>query len=110
MTDDITREPLARAVLATLARTRGPNDPLGSLARTVLGGEADLRTAVSMSWHGAALDAAFTEALAQRDTLSPEQRGEFERQAQQLRGIDDQELLDVEDQSDGSTGTRESQE
>ncbi len=50
VTDDITREPLARAVLSKLARTRGPNDPLGSLAHTVLSGEgvaargrADLR-------------------------------------------------------------------
>ncbi|MBQ0896520.1 hypothetical protein KBX37_26085 [Micromonospora sp. U56] len=94
MTDDITREPLARAVLTTLARTRGPNDPLGSLARTVLGGDMDLRTAASVSWHGTALHASFTEALDHRDALSADQRAEFERQAQRLREAGDQAVLD----------------
>ncbi|WP_320069032.1 hypothetical protein [Micromonospora sp. RTGN7] len=88
MTDDITREPLARAVLTALARTRGPNDALGSLARTVLSGEADLRAAATHSWHGAALDTAFTEALTKQDALTPDQRTEIQRHAQLLRNAD----------------------
>ncbi|MFE9206222.1 hypothetical protein [Micromonospora sp. NPDC007230] len=101
MTDDITREPLARAVLAQLARTRGPNDPLGSLAHTVLSGEADLRTAASMSWHGSALHASFAEAVADRDALSAEERAEFERQARLLHDAGDLAMLDVDDADDG---------
>lgn len=101
MTDDIAREPLARAILAKLARTRGPNDPLGSLAHTVLSGEADLRTAASMSWHGTALHASFAEAIANRDALSSEERAEFERQARLLRDVGDQALLDVDGADDG---------
>ena len=85
MTDEITRQPLARAVLATLARTRGGDDPLGSLARTVLSGEATLRAAAQFSWHGLALDDAFTASLAQRDALTAAERAEWERQAHQLR-------------------------
>ncbi|MEU3454063.1 hypothetical protein ABZ671_10715 [Micromonospora sp. NPDC006766] len=97
MTDDITREPLARALLASLARSRGANDPLGSLARTVLSGDKNLRTAASVSWHGIALQASFAEAMARRDALSPEQRAEYERQAQQLRDANDQASPDAEE-------------
>ncbi|RKF24673.1 hypothetical protein [Micromonospora globbae] len=85
MTDEILRQPLARAVLTTLARSRGGDDPLGSLARTVLGGEADLRAAAAFSWHGRALDDAFTASLNERDALPRDERAEWERQAQQLR-------------------------
>ena len=85
MTDEMTRQPLARAVLTTLARTRGGDDPLGSLARTVLSGEVDLHEAAQFSWHGQGLDDAFTASLAQRDALTPAERAEWERQAQQLR-------------------------
>jgi hypothetical protein len=84
MTDQIHRQPLARAVLKTLARSRGADDPLGSLARTVLTGEADLRTAAAFSWHGRALDDAFTTSLGERDALTRDERTEWEKQAQQL--------------------------
>ncbi|OKJ42075.1 hypothetical protein AMK25_22380 [Micromonospora sp. TSRI0369] len=100
MTDDITRDPLARAVLATLAHSRGPDDPLGSLAHTVLSGEADLRTAASMSWHGTALHAEFAEAMARRDAMAPEERAEFERQARLLHNAGDSAFPD----SDGTAG------
>ncbi|MBQ1041481.1 hypothetical protein KBX03_03065 [Micromonospora sp. C72] len=85
MTDETYRQPLARAVLTTIARSRGGNDPLGSLAGTVLRGEADLRTAIQFSWHGRALDDAFTASLAERDAIPRDERAEWERQAQQLR-------------------------
>ncbi|WP_328383680.1 hypothetical protein OHQ88_14195 [Micromonospora zamorensis] len=85
MTDEIHRQPLARAVLTTLAKSRAGNDPLGSLARTVLSGEADLRAAAMFSWHGQALDDAFTASLNERDALTRDERIEWERQAQQLR-------------------------
>ena len=85
MTDDIHHQPLARAVLTALARNRGGDDPLGSLARTVLRGEADLRTAATFSGHGRALDDAFTASLTDRDALTREERAEWERQAQRLR-------------------------
>ncbi|MFE9960506.1 hypothetical protein [Micromonospora sp. NPDC005299] len=87
MTDDIARDPLARALLTTLARSRGTNDPLGSLARTVLTGDLDLRTAAAVSWHSDALQASFTEAMTRRDALSPDQRAEYERHARQLRDL-----------------------
>ncbi|NYF58553.1 hypothetical protein [Micromonospora purpureochromogenes] len=96
MTDEIHRQPLARAVLTTLARSRGGDDPLGSLARTVLSGEADLRTAVEFSWHGRALDDAFTASLNERDALPREERAEWERQAQQLRDAGSALTVEVE--------------
>ncbi|MEV4629343.1 hypothetical protein AB0J90_24085 [Micromonospora sp. NPDC049523] len=95
MTEDITQQPLARAVLARLARTRSGDDPLGSLARTVLAGDADLRTAVTHSWHGGALGEAFTEALNRRNELTPTERAQVERQAQQLRDADEQPSADT---------------
>jgi hypothetical protein len=107
VTDDITREPLARALLTTLARTRGPNDPLGSLAHTVLSGETDLRTAASMSWYGAALHASFAESLARHDALTPDQRAEVERQAQQLRLAGNQPLPDPDSGNDNSDRAKE---
>ncbi|MEU6020844.1 hypothetical protein [Micromonospora sp. NPDC047134] len=66
-------------------KTRGGDDPLGSLARTVLHGEADLRTAVTHSWHGRALGDAFTASLHQRESIPADRRAEWERHAQQLR-------------------------
>ncbi|MGN9811373.1 hypothetical protein ACTMSW_18670 [Micromonospora sp. BQ11] len=96
MTDEIHRQPLARAVLTTLARNRGSDDPLGSLARTVLRGEADLRTAVGFSWHGRALDDAFTASLTERESLSQDERAEWEQQAQQLREAGDALTVEVE--------------
>jgi hypothetical protein len=103
MTDDIHQQPLARAVLTTLARSRGGDDPLGSLARTVLRGEADLRTAAAFSWHGRALDDAFTASLSGRDAIPQDERAEWERQAQQLREAGKALTVEVEP-FDGATG------
>ena len=107
MTDEIHHQPLARAVLATLARSRSGNDPLGSLARTVLRGEADLRTAIEFSWHGRALDDAFTASLAERDAVPREERADWERQAQQLREAGAALTVDVEPWDGTAAGGRE---
>lgn len=88
MTEDITGEQIARAVLAALACSRHRDDPLGSLARTVLDGELDLRTAAANSWHGQALGDAFAAATARRDSLPASEREEYDRQAQELREAD----------------------
>lgn len=108
MTEDITQQPLARAVLATLAKTRGGDDPLGSLARTVLGGEADLRTATTFSWHGRALGDALGESLARRDDLTPAERAEFERQAGQLRDAGEQLTIEADGTDADNSNTGES--
>jgi hypothetical protein len=102
--DDVAAQPLARAVLAKLAATRGNADPLGSLARTVLRGEAVLRTTVTHPWHGAGLDAAFTDALDAHRNLSAQDRQEIDRAAQQLREADRLGLLNSE-QTDSSSDT-----
>lgn len=107
MTDEIHRQPLARAVLTTLARSRGGDDPLGSLARTVLNGEADLRTAVSFSWHGRALDDAFAASLREREAVSQEERAEWERQAQQLRDAGAALTVEVEHLGGATSEDRE---
>jgi hypothetical protein len=83
--DDIGQHPLARAVLAKLAATHSHNEPLGSLARTVLNGEANLRTAVAHPWHGQALGSAMASALDARRSLSPKERNDIERAAQRLK-------------------------
>jgi hypothetical protein len=77
-------EPLAQALLRHLAATRGPGDPLGSLARSVLSGQADLRQAVTWSWHGEGLMSAFALALRERDRMSPDQRAAYDQQAATL--------------------------
>ncbi|MFY1681718.1 hypothetical protein ACN265_09345 [Micromonospora sp. WMMD730] len=102
MTDEVHRQALARAVLTTVARSRGNDDPLGSLAGTVLRGEADLRTALGVSWHGRALEDAFTASLAERDAMSADERAEWQRQAQRLRDSGPALTADV-DPCDGST-------
>ncbi|WP_433393010.1 hypothetical protein [Micromonospora sp. KLBMP9576] len=107
MTDEIHRQPLARAVLTTLARSRGGDDPLGSLARTVLNGEADLRTAAAFSWHGRALDDAFTASLREREAVSREDRAEWERQAQQLRDAGAALTVEVEPLGGATSEDRE---
>jgi hypothetical protein len=83
--DDVSQQPLARAVLAKLAETRR-QDALGSLARTVLGGQASLRSAAAHPWHGQALAPAFDEALEAQRRLSPQQRDDIERKARRLSG------------------------
>jgi hypothetical protein len=88
MTGDITEQPLARAVLRHLARTRGADDPMGSLARTVLTGDASLRTAASNPWHGQGLATAMQKAIDEQNRMTPEQRAAYERAAQQLRSAD----------------------
>lgn len=91
MNGDIAEQPLARAVLRHLAETRGKDDPMGSLARTVLTGEASLRTAASNPWHGQGLATAMQKAINEQNHMTPEQRAEYERVAQRLRpaGADD---------------------
>ncbi|MFY1583551.1 hypothetical protein ACN267_03500 [Micromonospora sp. WMMD734] len=103
MTDEVHRQALAQAVLTTVARSRGNDDPLGSLASTVLRGEADLRTALGVSWHGRASEKAFTVSLAEREAMSADERAEWQRQAQRLRDAGPALAVDV-DPWDGSTG------
>jgi hypothetical protein len=78
MTSD---DPLAEALLRHLATTRGPADPLGSLSRTVLSGQANLREAVTWSWHGEALMSAYAAALRERERMSAAERAAYEQQA-----------------------------
>lgn len=80
--------PLAAGLLHHLAGTRGPGDPLGSLARTVLSGQADLRRAVTWSWHGEALMSAYAAALRERDRMPAADRAAYEKQAAALRSRD----------------------
>lgn len=103
MTDEVHRQALARAVLTTVARRRGNDDPLGSLAGTVLRRQADLRTALGVSWHGQALEDAFTTSLAERDAMSADERAEWQQQAQRLRDAGPAVTVDV-DPWDSSTG------
>jgi hypothetical protein len=82
-----TDDPLADGLLNHLATTRGPADPLGSLARTVLSGRANLRQAVTLSWHGEALMSAFAAAQRERDRMSPSERAAYDQQAAAIRGV-----------------------
>jgi hypothetical protein len=72
-------DPLASALLRHLAATRGPDDGVGSVARTVLSGQANLREAVTWSWHSEALARAYTEALRERDRMTAEERAAYDR-------------------------------
>ncbi|GIF23490.1 acyl-CoA reductase-like NAD-dependent aldehyde dehydrogenase [Actinoplanes tereljensis] len=90
MNGDITEQPLAKAVLKHLAGTRGSSDPLGSFARTVLSGEATLRGAANFPWHSDALATAAAKAQQEQQKMTPEQRAEYDRTAQQLRENQDQ--------------------
>jgi hypothetical protein len=85
MNGDIANEPLARAVLRHMAVTRGKDDPVGSLARTVLRGEATLQTAARDSWHSKGLVTAFQGAQDQLNRMSSEERAAYERDAARLR-------------------------
>lgn len=85
MNRDIAEEPLARALLRHMAATRGNDDPIGSLAHTVISGEATLRTAANSPWHSAGLSDALTAARAERACMTPEQRLAYERGAERLR-------------------------
>jgi hypothetical protein len=78
-------DPLAAGVLRHLAAARGPDDPLGSLARTVLSGEAGLREAVTCSWHSEAMAAAFAAAQRERDRMTAAERATYDEQAAALR-------------------------
>jgi hypothetical protein len=69
--------------------TRGADDSLGALARTVIGGEATLRDAAANSWHSQGLATCLEAALQERQRMSPEQLAEFERAAQRLRSSPD---------------------
>lgn len=85
MNGDIAEDPLARAVLRHLATARGKDDPMGSLARAVVNGEATLQAAARDSWHGQGLQAAFLKAQEERSRMSSEQRDRYERDAAMLR-------------------------
>lgn len=85
MNGDIAEDPLARSVLRHLATTRGKDDPLGSFARTVLSGEATLRTAADNPWHSQGLAAASRAAQDEQSRMSREQRATIEQAASQLR-------------------------
>ena len=61
------REPCS--VLRHLAETRSKEDPLGSLARTVLTGEASLRTAAGNPWHGQGLGIAMQNAIDEQNHI-----------------------------------------
>jgi hypothetical protein len=76
-----TDDPLAAGLLNHLATTRGPADPLGSLARGVLSGQTGLRQSVTCSWHGEALIAAYVAALRERERMSASERAAYDRQA-----------------------------
>jgi hypothetical protein len=84
MNGDIAEEPLAKAVLKHLAKHRPADDPMGSFARTVITGEADLRTAANFGWHSDALAAAADAAQRARQQMPPEQRAVIEEQAARL--------------------------
>lgn len=88
---DITSQPLAQALLRKLAATRGADDPLGSLARTVVEGRASLREAAAHSWHREALVAGFASALDRQRAMSAVEREEIRRTAQHLQAAADPE-------------------
>ncbi|MBG0568182.1 hypothetical protein [Actinoplanes aureus] len=85
MNGGIADEPLAQSLLRHLAATRGKHDPLGSLARTVVNGEATLVQAVRDPWHGAGLAEAASEGLKVQESLPSEEREAIESGAQRLR-------------------------
>lgn len=76
--------PLAEAVFKHLASERGENDPLGSLARTVLDGSATPREAAAHSWHSLGLLTSLESSLVERDHLDADEKAEFEDQAAEL--------------------------
>jgi hypothetical protein len=84
MNGDIAEDPLARSVLSHLAKTRGKDDPLGSLARTVISGEATLRTAANNSWHSHGLAAAAQAAQDEQNRMTSEERAGYEQAARRL--------------------------
>jgi hypothetical protein len=98
MNGDIAEQPLARAVLRHLAATPGKDDPMGSLARTVLTGEAGLRTAASDPRHSQGLATAMQKAIDEQNGMTPQQRAAYESAAQCLRTID----TDTDDPSEGT--------
>jgi hypothetical protein len=73
-TSSMSDQLLARAVLRALAIRHDATESLGSLARTVLAGEASLRGAASHSWHGEALGKAFASAIDAQARMSPSDR------------------------------------
>lgn len=80
-----TDDALALGLLNHLATTRGAADPLGSLSRSVLSGQANMRQAVTWSWHGEALMSAFAAAQRERERMTPAERAAYDRQADEIR-------------------------
>ncbi|MEO3748961.1 hypothetical protein [Plantactinospora sp. B5E13] len=97
MPDDISQQPLARALLAKLAQMRDEDHPLGGLAKSVLSGELGLREAGSQSWHGQGLGEAFAQYAADRQWLSTDQLADVEQQAGQLRAAGDDLTVEPDD-------------
>lgn len=79
MRTEIADQALAGALLRHLAATRGRDDPLGSLARAVVSGEAGLREAAAHSWHAEGLLTAFQAALDERARMPAERRDAYDR-------------------------------
>lgn len=77
------------------------------MARTVLAGEAGLRTATTHAWHGQALGDAFTESLTRRGDLTPTERANIDQQARQLRDSDEQTSFEVDNGRADSSSTEE---
>lgn len=88
MNGDLAGQPLARAVLRHLADTRGKDDPMGSLARIVLTGEASLRAAAHNAWHAQGLATALQQAMDEQSQMTPEERAEYESVARRLQSAD----------------------
>jgi len=81
----IENDPLVRSLLRHVAASQREDDPMSSLARSVLSRETTLRAAASDPYHGEGLASAFEAALRERANLTAEQHAEYERQAEQLR-------------------------
>ncbi|MEV1288757.1 hypothetical protein [Micromonospora sp. NPDC049679] len=99
MHDDVAQQPLARAMLAKLAAIHGDDHPLGSFARSVLGG-ASLRSAASNPWHAEGMGRAFTEVQRRYSEMSAEERAGYEREAQRLRSVDAADVELANDRDD----------
>lgn len=85
MDENLRRDSLARALFQHLSEKHDKNDPLGSLARTVLNGEANLYEAAQFSWHADGLAKAIATSLEGLEKISAEQCAAFNREATQYR-------------------------
>jgi hypothetical protein len=70
---EIADDPVARSLLQHLADVRGPDDPVGELARALMSGEASPRELLRNSWLGEGLAGAAEAGQAELSRMSPEQ-------------------------------------